>query len=360
MSLFGKILTIFNVLAAIGFFAMAGMDWQKRQAWAESVLQHKMLLDGVPLDEQEKDLEGNPRFKDLQEKSVQKLFQQAGAGGAPAKEKWTQVEELKKVKAELVARIENADAKGPKGEKQTKIERLRDILLTLATSTKEREELKKLAADEKNAEKNYETLETRFNQLFDEPTLSPAPPAPPRHTPEERREMIAHLVCATADIRRLDEDGTPAFTESKAYRRALATTGLEACSREVEAEAAALQHFTDDVRADMTRDREVFVSKYHDRLAEVEDLSEKVARLLGQLKLITDMVDKQRTLVEFRRAEVDKLEKALAAAREATREQLAIQMRMEKELFKARQEQRDNSEANTVLEQRVRTLEKGR
>jgi hypothetical protein len=353
MSLLGKIMAILNVLAAIGFFAVAGMDWAKRQAWAESVLEHKMLIDGLPVDQQEKDLEGNPRVKDLQAKAVEKLFRQAGAGGTPEKDKWTQVDELKRVKAELAKRFDDEGVKG------TKAEKIADVLIHLASSMKERQRIKQLAADKKT-----DDLETEFNQVFDEPTIAGATGAPPKHTPEQQRLMIAHLMCATADILRQNEEGEggkgPAFTDSKAYKRALATTGLAACSREVEREATDIANFTEDIKAGMDRDRDVFVAAYHDRLAEIEDLAGKVERQRGWLKLVTDMVDKQRTLVEARRAEVDRLEKTLAAARDATREQLAIQAKMEKELFKSRQEQRDAFETNLRLEQQLRALEKGR
>jgi hypothetical protein len=353
MSLLGKILTFLNVLAAIGFFVMAGMDWNKRQLWAEAVIEHKLLFEGLPLDEHEMDLEGNPRSKDLEQKAVQKLFQQAGAGGSPEKDKWTQVDELKRVKSELQRRFEDAAVKGTKGEK------VADVLIHLATSMKERLRLKELATDEKKTEQ----LESEFNQVFDEPLSAGETSGPPKHTPEQRRQMIAHLVCATADILRQGEgEGgqVPAFTESKAYKRALATTGLGACSREVEAEATDLQHFTDDIMAGVDRDRALFLSSYHDRLAQIEDLAEKVERQRAWLRLQKDMVDNQRTLVEARQAEVNKLEKVLAAAREATREQLAVQLRMERELFKSRQEQRDAFETNLRLEQRLRTMEKGR
>jgi hypothetical protein len=372
MSLLGKILTFLNVLAAVGFFMMAGMDWGRQQPWNEAKVERGLLVGaaiqmggddllpeslgriGLPLDEQEKDLEGNPRFKNLRQEALKRLFQ--SGGGELVR---TQADEVKRVKAELQRRIDDQNVK-----EGTKAQKLADVLMHLATSVKEREELRQLALDEKNTEK----LQGLFDQAFDDPLAGDAPPgpngvpsAPPKHTADQRRLLIAHLLCATADVLRRDEAAPPpSFTESKAYQRALATTGLVACSREVEAEAVDLRNVFAEVRNGMGHDREAFLNAHRTLLARIEDLAEKVGQQKGKLKMQTEMVDKQRTLADARQAEATRLEKDLAAAREATREQLAIQAAMEKQLFRSRQEMRDAFEKNVQLERQLRSLEKGR
>jgi hypothetical protein len=346
MSLFGKILIFLNVLAAIGFLVVAGMDWGKRKAWSEAVLEHQLLIDGVPVDEQEKDREGNPRFKDFKDQALQRLYQPAG--GPPSR---TQVEEVQRVKQQLQARI---DAPDPK---QTKAQKLAEVLVALATTTKDRERIRQLAADEKNTEQ----LQGEFDQAFNEPTGGDEGSGRPKHTPEERRQMIAHLLCATADVLRKDEaDPPPTLAESKAYKRALATTGLVACSREVEDEAVDMQHFFQDVRDGMGRDRAAYVEASRSLLGQIEDLAEKVERQKGVLSLQTELMDKQQTLVGIRAAELLQLGKDLKAAEEATADELAKQERMEKELYKSRRADRDASEKNLQLERQLRSLEKGR
>src|SRR5262249_48617433 len=103
-----------------------------------------------------------------------------------------------------------------------------------------------------------------------------------------------------------------------------------------------------------------FLSADRGLLAQIEDLSEKVERQRQFLKAQNDMKDTQQKLVDIRRLEVDRMEKELAAAQEATKEELKTQARMEAQLFKSRQQQRDAYEKNLQLEQQLRSLEKGR
>ena len=63
MSLVGKIFAILNVLAAIGFVIIAGMDYSQRHRWAYTVYRHQLLLDGLPIDDAEKDADGAPRIR---------------------------------------------------------------------------------------------------------------------------------------------------------------------------------------------------------------------------------------------------------------------------------------------------------
>lgn len=347
MSLLGKILLFLNVLAALGFFLMAGMDWGKRYAWAEAVVEHQLVIDGVPLDDQEKDREGNPRVKDLREKALQQLFQQAG--GSPAK---TQVDEARRVKDALLKRVDDPAVKPidttlpatPGGK-------LAEVLMHFTQSMKERDEYRRLAADDKKADEMRSKVEGLFNAANDA-----------ARPPEERRGLIAHLLCCSADVLRYDEEGNPppGLVASKAYQRALATTGVVACARELDEETAVLTHFAEDVRAGMARDREAYLEATRTLIAQVEDLAEKCDRQKGVLKFQNELVDKQRTLAETRQNELLQMTKTLAGLRDATQEQLAIQAAMEDQLFKSRKEQRDDLEANLKLERQLRSLEKGR
>src|SRR5262245_44888888 len=65
MSLFGKILAVLNVLAAIAFVVLAAMDYQRRQDWSFAVLRHDIALRGLPVNEDEKDREGNLLVREL-------------------------------------------------------------------------------------------------------------------------------------------------------------------------------------------------------------------------------------------------------------------------------------------------------
>ena len=71
MSVFSKVLMVLNVLAAIAFLCVAGLDYGKRQAWTFAVLKQDFILNGLPVDDNEKDVEGRP-VVNLVGKSMQK------------------------------------------------------------------------------------------------------------------------------------------------------------------------------------------------------------------------------------------------------------------------------------------------
>ena len=65
MSLWGKIFAILNIVAAVGFVVVAGMDWGQRERWAYSVFRHDLLVAGLPFDAKEVDADGAPRVDKL-------------------------------------------------------------------------------------------------------------------------------------------------------------------------------------------------------------------------------------------------------------------------------------------------------
>src|SRR5262249_32493682 len=74
MSLFGKILAVFNVLAAVAFFYVASIDWAKHEAWADAALQHDLLIQGLPVDDKEPDAQGNSRVENLRESALRQML----------------------------------------------------------------------------------------------------------------------------------------------------------------------------------------------------------------------------------------------------------------------------------------------
>jgi hypothetical protein len=50
MTLFGKILLVFNLLLAAGFVYLATQDWKGRQTISAAGLRHILLVSGLPLD----------------------------------------------------------------------------------------------------------------------------------------------------------------------------------------------------------------------------------------------------------------------------------------------------------------------
>src|SRR5262249_59622271 len=127
MSLLGKILLVLNVLAAIAFFFVASFDWAKRAQWADATIQHELMITGLPLDQDEKDLYGSPRVRSVSKSALDQLFQKAG--GQPVK---TQDDELTGVKNRINSWVSQADTPA------ARVKRLAEALHALAPSSKER------------------------------------------------------------------------------------------------------------------------------------------------------------------------------------------------------------------------------
>jgi hypothetical protein len=98
MSLFGKLLAIFNVLAAIAFVCVAVLDYSQRQAWSFAVVRADALIQGVPFDESEVTLDGDKRFEQLDTKALNDVFSNAGGNPQP-----TQLAEVRRVQGVVTA-----------------------------------------------------------------------------------------------------------------------------------------------------------------------------------------------------------------------------------------------------------------
>jgi len=130
MSRFGKILALLNVLGAFALFTLAIMAYGKRQAWSYSVMRHELVLRGMPLDDQETDVQGRPLVDRLSPTTVNEHFANAGGDGRA-----TQVEEVANLQKTFTAAL----AAMPTEREQTYY--LARILLPLSETYLEREEL---------------------------------------------------------------------------------------------------------------------------------------------------------------------------------------------------------------------------
>ena len=80
MSTLGKVLAVLNVLAAIGFLVVAGMDYNKRQSWAYSHFRHQLAVYGLPVDRDDDTwrLPGRTISNDLSKRTLDDLFSPGG------------------------------------------------------------------------------------------------------------------------------------------------------------------------------------------------------------------------------------------------------------------------------------------
>jgi hypothetical protein len=378
MSLLGKIFAILNVLAAILFFFVAYLDWNKRQEWANAVVQHDLVIHGLPVDKNELDQEGHPKYLNLRKAMLQPLL------AGPIVQ--TQEDEVAQVRTKLQAQ----PAADDRTQKVAAIKKLAGVLLALVDTQKQREDLLKRVDDAQAAaakagagdpqadtavQAELDKMQSEFAAAFE---LPKEPPDDPKEGVKEdkkdqKRRLIAHLLFRlvpvlvqeeSAEKQQTPELGPPSPAAIgpgvKPYDRYVAVVGLEAASAELDKQAATLQTMAVDVLHSMERDRDVFLDDQRNLLAQIEGLSERDAQQQTFLDNQKDLVERHKTIVEARKLELKKVQGLLAAAQGYTKDDLKAQTVLEKDLFEARKKMRDAFEKNQELEKQIRTLEKVR
>jgi len=131
MSIFGKILAIFNVFAVVGALALMSMNYAKRLSWEYAVFRQDLMIHGLPIDKEEKDERQQPVVEKISAKTQQDMFKQASPSAAVA----TQKDELERVKQELGNQYKAA------GDKQKQIAALARILTPMADTIEQRQRM---------------------------------------------------------------------------------------------------------------------------------------------------------------------------------------------------------------------------
>jgi hypothetical protein len=410
MSLLGKILAVLNVLAVAGFFALALLDYGKRQAWSYAVFRQDLTLKGLPLDKDERDAEGRP-VVDLIGESTKKDLHKGQPGPT------TQEEEVKRYQADVQSRTQ-ATGGGPK---QTAYEAY--LLLPFAQTNAQRERLlayrywlddpakvkelkdlfaeaervaKPAGADKKSFRERFtEALDARqapmtepfvellfaalgadankpvgstldlalealrtdlnaqINQLFTDALNT-------RQTPEVRRRAIARVLFNLTEPLFVGGGQAPAagaLLDDAAYQRLFTVVGVRQAIQTVHDQARVVAGIVPDLDAERGRDRTRFALE-HQRL--IEQIKEKAVQLevdLALLKRKQEQVVAHEEELKKRRRDVNQFEEDLAAARRETGEQLKVLRTMTDALQKVRLENREATEQNQKLEKEIRQLE---
>src|SRR5688500_10970007 len=103
MSLLGKILAVLNLLAAGGFLYLAVLDYSIRQQWSYALFRHDIALLGMPVDREDRDDRGRPRYLAMNEALAEEL--------AGSRDALTQEDALDLRRTEVLARVDDENAK---------------------------------------------------------------------------------------------------------------------------------------------------------------------------------------------------------------------------------------------------------
>lgn len=331
MSTLGKILAFLNVFAAIAFVCLAAADWSKRQAWAYAVYRHDLLIQGLPVDEKEMDVDGQPLVKSLSDKTLQQVFQ---SGGQPVD---TQAKEVRRRHDQLKSEIE-ADA-NPK-------QKFLQVVLPVQRTRGERDALTRLVQDPKVKVDELMASDGPFEKAFSE-ALDGKDAQGKELENSQRRQAIAHLLMNLSD-------------DPAELQRATTVVGLAAASQAVDRQAHAYADMDKAIRADRESARSRFETTHKEIVQKIEVLAERVADLQLALQSQKTLTAKHQALVAARKADVGNVTKELEDARKATQDALAKQTKMEEELAKTKSEYAQALDANQKLEREIRTRELGR
>jgi hypothetical protein len=152
MSLFGKILLVFNILGAGALGYLAVQTYAKRQAFSQAAMTYNWMLDGLPVDTDELDEQGQPLVERMADSVRDHLF--SGVGRQPMA---TQADEVRRVQGLVESRL------GPvQADKLKHAHTLARILLPFADFTLERDQL--IAARTHLADQqSVDALRERYN-----------------------------------------------------------------------------------------------------------------------------------------------------------------------------------------------------
>jgi hypothetical protein len=422
-SLIRTILTVLNVVGAITFMAMAGMDYSKRQAWSYAVLLHDVSINGLPLDNNELN-DNNEKIADLMgETGKNDAF--AGQPRPVA----TQLEEITYVKG----RLDGAITASP--DRRTQLLTLVRLLTPLALSETQRERLESIrtyvadpkltdglkndfvraataAKDEKRRpvkpfdaafSEEVATLRGASRKPFEEAYLAEYKKSPAKKpeelfddslsqlrqnlqaaydeafapamtgrlagvelAPAERKAIIASLLFNfIVPLGEIDSQKPYAPDEQfdlglGPHRRFMTVVGYEAGVKAIREQSQILAHMAEELRLEMARDRSVFVTEHQRIVLQLQQMAAKEIALSDALSRQKDLVARQQALVNRRKEDIKLFEENLVSLSKDTADRLNEVRNMSDKLLEIRVATRNAAEANLNYEQKIRTLETGR
>jgi hypothetical protein len=316
MGLAGKILAVLNVLAAVVFLIVAGLDYSTRQAWALRVFQQEFVLRGLPVDENETNVEGRSLVKAMGKGMPGRLF--ANVGNPVT----TQQQEVERRYQELRAQIDQA---------QDKRKAIEAILVPLARTWGVREEIRRQNPDE--LLKPDGLFEALFKSALHGGETSL----------DERRHAIAHLLFNLA--------------KPEEQQRVVVVVGLESYVRAVEKQSAILAQMLPQLQRDMSDERTTFEGRHRVLLQEILAMHERVTAATDLFHKQSAVQQQHDLLVNQRKKDIEEMNHNIVVAQKATAEALALQTRMENELFETHQLIARTAEENLKLEGDIKNRE---
>jgi hypothetical protein len=327
MSTFGKVLAVLNVLAAIGFLVLAGMDYNKRQSWAYSYFRHQLALNGLPLDATDDSwrLPGQSISSQFGKDANKELF----GGSGPT----TQDDEVKS----LVKALRDAVEQAPDMNAKRAI--IGEHLLPGLSRAEDRDvtirDLQQLK-DQGGVDK----LLGRFEGLAAKALNTQA-------DRETRRRAIADFL--------YNFEYTPTR-----HQRVQNIVGLDQYVAAAERQTTRMRDAIARNRRVIADEQTAFVAQYQAIPPELNDLAGKLQTLETKLTEQKALVQKHEALRNDRMAEAMNLNRQLDTEKQSAAKEYAALAALQQELFGVQRDWAEAQARNQQLEQELRAKETGR
>jgi hypothetical protein len=333
MSMLGKILAVFNVLAALLFIYILMQDYGSQEDWAYTDFRYSLVLTGLPVDSEEVDEDGIPIVSKIRDATAQQLFQ--SVGGEPKK---TLLDEVARVKGKVgeADKDKQAAILGPMARTGAE----RDALLQKIKEGKGQDILDKVFHNVQL--RRLQESADPFTAAFQDVALTEGSKV---RDPGEMRESAAHLLfnCAADD---------------KERERVAVVVGIKAYANEVNREADALYSMVQRVRQEMQRDLSDFETTQPTLVKRIQESAERILDAQNQLEKQNELVKSHSTLAMQRETDLKELQRKLAEARDATTNARNLLTKEQQYYFDAEAKVGKLAKENQKLEQELRAKEK--
>jgi len=343
MPLAAKILAFLNVLAAGLFVYLAGIDWAQRLEWSRAEFLHRLVLNGLPVDERDTGWRvDRPLSEDIGEGDDSAIAADLFGLIRSKPAVTTQDREVERARADTMKEINAIE------DETAKRNRIKELLLAQAHTFDEREEL----LDEKINNKKVSTddlkklLEDRFEDALRDVSYGNDRQPTDRNVQEKRR-LIAHLLYNLS-------------AEPSWHQRVMVVVGLKNYVDEADTQAQALRKMVDRVKAAARDEQYAFETDFL-RLRDYDlILSQDVERYQVALNNIKDFDARQKKeLIAPLQARKVQLNKDLEEQQNMNHKVLIDQDNLETSIFGIHSHLGDFLTRNQKLERELRLMELG-
>jgi hypothetical protein len=387
MSLLGKILLVVNLLAAGGLVYLTAQDYAKRQQLNAALVEHRLLIDGLPVDPSPGEATDDEvplavqigpgvSVSTVRKKSLEKYF----GGQAVA----SQVEAVKAVKDKILNDTSALNTNAEKlgflcGSAGATGAVTPGVLMNLADSYEERIRIRELALTKEPARQSaaYEEARRRLERKFDAVLKAPEPRAAQADADKvlELKGRAADKAAAE-ELRAMETEGLPAVTRDDADRRvriarllafsapqtaaardaqarAARVVGLKVYALAVADQTVRLQEMTVRNLRDIELDQQTFSDEYELLKRLAQELDQILFQQQRVVKGLRQQAERDTEAVNIRSNQSAALKADLAKVTEAVADLLRRQAEAEARLLAVQQQVGETLVNNFGLEEKL-------